>query len=251
MLRATVIEVAVEGIEGLLAAEEGGADRIELCASLLEGGLTPSAGVAIQALAVAKKPIHVMLRPRGGDFLYSEAEFACMLDDVSTFREIGVAGIVTGCLTSSGEIDEMRMTALAERAKPLSFNSHRAFDMTNDPFDALEALIRCGVERVLTSGQKATASDGADLIAALVDRAGGRIVVVGCGDLNPQNIADVLARTRVKEMHFIALKTTHSLISYRNKHITIRVEDLDRAYCHTVTDAELVSETIGAVHGAL
>ena len=159
-----LIEICVEGIDGLVAAQAAGADRAELCASLLEGGLTPSAGVVKQAVAVAMIPFYVIVRPRGGDFLYSELEFLTMIDDVRACREMGVAGVVVGCLTPDGRIDEARMSELVEAARPMKVTCHRAFDMTRDPEEAIEALVRCGVDRVLTSGQHDTALEGIDVL---------------------------------------------------------------------------------------
>ena len=155
-----LIEVCVEGVDGLVAAQDGGADRVELCASLLEGGLTPSLGVIRQAMKVATIPFHVIVRPRGGDFLYSGLEFESMLADVEACRGLGVPGVVVGCLTADGRIDEERMRRLVEAARPMSVTCHRAFDMTRDIPEAVEALIRCGVDRVLTSGQRDTAVEG-------------------------------------------------------------------------------------------
>ena len=176
-----LIEVCVEGIDGLLAAQAAGADRVELCASLVEGGITPSFGTVREALALATIPFHVIVRPRGGDFLYSAAEFASMVADVAALRDLGVAGVVVGCLSADGTIDEARMRALVEAAGPLAVTCHRAFDMTRDPAEALEALVRAGVGRVLTSGQRDTAAEGAELLAALVGQAGERIIILGCG----------------------------------------------------------------------
>jgi copper homeostasis protein len=241
-----LIEVCVEGIDGLVAAQEGGADRVELCAALIEGGITPSIGTVRQALAVAKIPFHVIVRPRGGDFLYSEREFGSMLDDVAALRDFGVAGVVVGCLRADGTIDEPRMAALAEAAGPLAVTCHRAFDMTRDPAEALEALVRCGVGRVLTSGQRDTAVEGADLLARLVRQAGGRIIVMACGGLDAGNIAGVLAATGVEEMHFAALKDVPSGMAYRNPNVGMGGTDLDREYRNTVTDAEAVAATIAA-----
>ena len=127
-----LIEVCVENTDGLVAAQRAGADRVELCASLLEGGLTPSWGMVEEAKRVATIPFHVIVRPRGGDFLYSEIEFAAMLADVEALRRLGVAGVVVGCLTARGEIDEDRMRVLVEAAGPLSVTCHRAFDMTRN-----------------------------------------------------------------------------------------------------------------------
>ncbi|RUU75294.1 copper homeostasis protein CutC, partial [Mesorhizobium sp. M7A.F.Ca.MR.362.00.0.0] len=156
-LRLPLIEICVEGIDGLLAAQAAGADRIELCASLIEGGITPSLGTVRAALEQASVPFHVMVRPRGGDFLYSETEYASMLADVSALRELGVPGVVFGCLNADGTMDEARMSELTQAAGPLNVTCHRAFDMTRDPAEALESLIRSKVGRVLTSGQRDTA----------------------------------------------------------------------------------------------
>ena len=241
-----LIEICVEGIDGLLAAQVAGADRVELCASLVEGGITPSLGTVRAALESATIPFHVIVRPRGGDCLYSETEYRSMLADVAALRDLGVAGVVVGCLNADGTIDEARMGALVEAAGPLAVTCHRAFDMTGDPAEALEALIRCKVGRVLTSGQRDTAVEGAGLLADLVRQAGGRIIILGCGALDPDNIAGVLAATGLTEMHFAALKDVPSDMAYRNPQVGMGGTDLDREYRTTVTDAALVAATIAA-----
>jgi copper homeostasis protein len=244
--KALLIEVCVEGIDGLLAAQEAGADRVELCASLVEGGITPSLGTVREALRLARIPFHVIVRPRGGDFLYSESEFASMVADVAALRELGVAGVVVGCLTADGEIDEPRMGALVEAAGPLNVTCHRAFDMTSDPKAALEALIRAGVGRVLTSGQRDTAVEGIDLLGALVKQAAGRIIILGCGALGPNDIGAVRAGTGLTELHFAALKDVPSAMRFRNPHVGMGGSDLDREYRNNVTDVALVAATIAA-----
>lgn len=245
--RQPLIEICVEGIDGLIAAQAAGADRVELCASLLEGGLTPSLGTVKASLALAKIPFHVIVRPRGGDFLYSEAEFVSMVADVEALRDIGVAGVVVGCLNADGTIDEARMRQLVDAAGPLNVTCHRAFDMTRDPYEALEALIRCGVGRVLTSGQRDTAEDGAGLLAELVKAAGDRIIIMGCGGLTPANISQIHGATNLPEMHFASLKDLPSAMVYRNPQVGMGGTDLDREYRNTVTDRDLVAQTIAAV----
>ncbi|MER9574454.1 copper homeostasis protein CutC [Mesorhizobium sp. M0189] len=244
--RLPLIEICVEGIDGLLAAQAAGADRVELCASLVEGGITPSFGTVRTALELATIPFHVIVRPRGGDFLYSEAEYRSMLADVRALAELGVAGVVIGCLAADGTIDEQRMSELAQAAGSLKVTCHRAFDMTRDPTEALESLIRCKVGRVLTSGQRDTALEGADLLADLVRQAGDRIIILGCGGLDPQNIAEVRRKTGVSEMHFAALKDVPSAMRYRNPKVGMGGTDLDREYRNTVTDEVLVAATIAA-----
>ncbi|MER8959191.1 MULTISPECIES: copper homeostasis protein CutC [unclassified Mesorhizobium] len=244
--RLPLIEICVEGIDGLLAAQAAGADRVELCASLIEGGITPSFGTVRAALELATIPFHVIVRPRGGDFLYSEAEYRSMLADVRALAELGVAGVVIGCLNADGTIDEQRMSELAQAAGSLNVTCHRAFDMTRDPTEALETLIRCKVGRVLTSGQRDTALEGADLLADLVRQAGDRIIILGCGGLDPENIGKVRRKTGLSEMHFAALKDVPSAMRYRNPRVGMGGTDLDREYRNTVTDEALVAATIAA-----
>jgi len=244
--RLPLIELCVEGIDGLLAAQAAGADRVELCASLVEGGITPSLGTVRAALELATVPFHVIVRPRGGDFLYSEAEYRSMLADVSALADLGVAGVVVGCLSADGTIDETRMSELVRAAGSLNVTCHRAFDMTRDPTEALEALIRCKVGRVLTSGQRDTALEGADLLAELVRQAGERIIILGCGGLDPDNIAEVHGKTGLREMHFAALADMPSAMRYRNPRVGMGGSDLDREYRTTVTDKTLVAATIAA-----
>lgn len=244
------IEICVEGIDGLVAAQTAGADRVELCASLLEGGLTPSLGVVREALKVASIPFHVIIRPRGGDFLYSELEFATMLDDVRAMKALGVAGVVIGCLTADGRIDEARTRALVEAARPLKVTCHRAFDMTANYREALEALVRCGVDRVLTSGQRDTAAEGIDILRETQAIADGRIVIMACGALDETNIAAIRQATGVDEMHFAALHTVKSGMAFRNPHVGMGGTAIEREYEITLTDVEAVRRTIAAARAA-
>ena len=238
------IEVCVENTDGLLTAQRAGADRVELCASLVEGGLTPSIGMIEGALERATIPFHVIVRPRGGDFLYSEVEFEAMRADVRHLRALGVAGVVVGCLTPGGAIDETRMRALVDDAGPLAVTCHRAFDMTADPIEALEALIRSGVGRVLTSGQHATAQAGTEVLQKIIEAAAGRIIVMACGGLDETNIAQIRKATGADEMHFAAPRTEPSPMTFRNPNIGMGGTDLDREYTNTVTDEAVVRRTI-------
>lgn len=240
------IEICVENTDGLIAAQNAGADRAELCASLLEGGLTPSVGVVREAQRVATIPFYVMVRPRGGDFLYSDIEYRSMLEDVKAFRDMGVAGVVFGCLTPEGTIDEARMSALVEAARPMKVTCHRAFDMTRDHREAIEALVRSGVDRVLTSGLHDTAIAGLDVLADTVKAAAGRIVVMGCGALDETNIAHVLDSTHVPEVHFAALTSEPSGMAFRNPAIGMGGTEIEREYTNTVTSEEAVRTIIAA-----
>jgi copper homeostasis protein len=186
-----IVEACVDSVESAIAAEKGGVQRVELCCSLLEGGLTPSAGTIALARKSLRIELQVIVRPRGGDFLYSAAEHDVMLRDIDTAKELGADGVVIGVLTASGEVDVERTRELLERARPMSVTFHRAFDMTRDPFAALDTLASLGIDRVLTSGQEESALEGLDLLKELVARAGDRIVVMVCGNLSEKNIARV------------------------------------------------------------
>ena len=246
-----LIEVCVEGPDGAVAAAEAGAQRVELCASLLEGGLTPSLGVLHATKAAVQVPVMAMVRPRGGDFLYSGLEFRAMLADVAAFRAAGADGVVIGCLTAEGAVDEARTEALVKAAGPLSVTFHRAFDMARDPEASLEALIRCGVHRVLTSGQCATALEGLKLLRKLAARAAGRIKVMGCG-IDMASAAEVV-RLGLPELHFAALQQIESAMVWRNLAVGMGGTSLDYEYRLTVTDPVQVRAMIAAAltaHGA-
>ncbi len=214
-----VFEVCVDSIESALAAERGGADRVELCSNLIEGGLTPSYGV----LKVARERLTIglmaMVRPRGGDFCYSEAEFAAMRHDVRMAKEAGADGVVFGVLTPDGHVDADRTRRLVADARPLPVTFHRAFDMTRDPFEALETLVELGVDRVLTSGQEPSVLEGLDLIGRLVERAAGRIVVMPGGGITDRNIARIRAGAAVSELHFAGGEPVESRMRFRNPRV--------------------------------
>jgi len=240
--------VCVEGVDGVRTAQDHGADRVELCAALSEGGLTPSLGTIRTAVSVASVPVHVIVRPRGGDFLYSEAEFQTMLEDVRLLREAGAQGVVTGCLTPEGAVDLARTRALVDAARPLSVTFHRAFDLTADPVQALEDLVACGVDRVLTSGQRPTAVLGADLLAALLRQAADRIIVLGCGGLRPGSVGEVLRQVPLREIHFSALQPVESAAVERGEPLNFGTQGEQR---RLVTSGEQVSATVAAARQAM
>jgi len=244
-----VYEVCVESVEAAQAAQTGGAHRVELCADLLEGGITPSAGTIVLARERLNIRLHVIIRPRGGDFCYTEAEYAVMLRDVETAKALGADGVVIGVLQPDGAIDTARTGALIAAARPMRVTFHRAFDVTRDPFEALETLIALGVERVLTSGQEASALEGADLIAELVRRAGERIIVMPGGGIRAGNVAKILAATGAHEIHFTAGASAESRMTFRNPRVTMGGALRPPEYEIAGTDAGRVAALIAASKG--
>jgi copper homeostasis protein len=214
-----ICEICVDSVAGVRAAKEAGAQRVELCADLLEGGITPSLGAIRQARTVAGIDLNVMIRPRGGDFLFNTDEFASMRADIETAKAEGANGIVIGLLTTAGEIDVGRTRELVALARPLSVTFHRAFDVAADPFRALEALIELGVDRVLTSGQEANVLEGLPLIVELMKRAGDRVVIMPGGGITARNVERIVAAARPREIHFAALEPVESGMKFRRAHV--------------------------------
>ena len=197
-----LLEVAIASPDDAQAAEQGGADRLELNAALLLGGLTPSLGALIEARARCALPIVAMVRPRGGGFAYSEADFLAMRRDVDLFLGHGADGVAFGCLDETGRIDEGRCRQVVAQVGPdRQAVFHRAFDVTPDAFAALETLIGLGFRRVMTSGQEETAYAGAARIAEMIARAAGRIEVLPAGGINRFTLDDVLTRTGCDQVH--------------------------------------------------
>jgi copper homeostasis protein len=242
-----IVEACVDSVESAVAAEKGGADRVELCCALLEGGLTPSAGAIELARKRLRIGLQVMIRPRGGDFLYTEAEYDVMRRDVDTARELGADGVVIGLLTPSGELDVERTRELVERARPLSVTFHRAFDMTRDPFAALDALASLGIDRVLTSGQEESALEGLELLEELVARAGDRIVVLVCGNLTEKNIARVARETGAKELHVTGFADVESGMRFRNPRVYMGGLLRPPEYSRSITSADRIAALVRGI----
>ena len=201
MKSTVLLEICVDSVQSAVAAEEGGARRVELCCNLPSGGLTPSAGLIAMVRQRVPIALHVMIRPRPGDFCYDPDEFAAMKRDVLMARELGADGVVFGILMESGQIDSERTRCLVEMARPLSTTFHRAFDMCIDIDKALELLVATGVDRILTSGSASRAEDGAATIAHLVSVAQNRITIMAGGGIRENNVARVIAATGIRELH--------------------------------------------------
>lgn len=196
-----IIEIVCCAVEDCRIAEAGGADRIELCGGLEVGGMTPSIGMVEAALEATSLPLMIMIRPRGGGFDYTPDEFDTMLRDIERVRQIGAKGVVFGVLDATGAIDEARLGALVEASGSMETMHHRAFDVTPDPFVALEQIIAAGVTRLLTSGRKNTALEGAPLLKQLHERAGDRIEINPAGGIRPENAREVIAATGLPRIH--------------------------------------------------
>lgn len=212
-------EVCLESVESVIAAQAGGADRVEFCADLFEGGTTPSLGAFKTARRHTTITMMVMIRPRGGDFCYSDLEFETMVEDVKLFKEAGADGVVFGILKPDGTIDTERTRTLIEHARPMQVTFHRAFDMTPDANAALESLIELGVDRVLTSGQEASVMEGQLLLRELVQQAGDRIIVMPGAGITERNFAYLHQQVGAKEYHIFVPSAVQSKMEYRPGHI--------------------------------
>ena len=244
-----LLEICLDSAESAAAAERGGADRVELCAGLPEGGTTPSAGMIA---AVRKKiaiGLQVMIRPRGGDFCYSEEEFGVMQRDILIAKQLGANGVVFGILNLDGTVDKDRMRRLLELARPLNVTCHRAFDMSCDLSQALDDLIEAGVDRVLTSGGKKSAVDAMPTLAQLVQQSHGRISVMACGELSVASVKAVIAYTNVREVHAGLGTAVTSVMKFRNQKIAMGTL-ADSEYQHLVVTESSVRELRTAVDGA-
>jgi Uncharacterized protein involved in copper resistance len=214
-----VVEIVVYNLESALKAQEGGADRIELCDNPGEGGTTPSAGIIEIVRQNVSLDLYVMIRPRGGDFLYSNYDFHSMKRDISQCQKLSVDGLVFGILNPDGTIDKKRCQELITRCRPLKVTCHRAFDMCRDPFEALQDCIEAGFDRILTSGREPQALKGAALIAELVKKADGRIKIMAGSGVNEENVEEIVRSTGVQEIHFSAMTFRESGMQYINEKI--------------------------------
>lgn len=245
MSRKSKIEICANSVESAIKAQEGGAYRVELCAGIPEGGTTPPFGdmrMARQMLHQTK--LHVIIRPRGGDFLYSPLEQEIMLHDIKVARQLGADGVVFGCLTAEGDVDMAAMKKLMNAVGDMNVTFHRAFDMCKDPFKALEQIIELGCTRILTSGQESNAVKGIPLLKELVKQADGRIIIMpGCG-VNPGNIKQIAEETNATEFHFSGRSSYESDMIFRNPKVsmggTVKIEEYQR----DITNPEIVKAAL-------
>jgi copper homeostasis protein len=229
------LEIIGFNIESCMAAQNAGADRIELCDGPGEGGTTPSYGFIETARKVLNIDLYVMIRPRGGDFLYTIEEFEIMKADVAICKELGCDGIVFGILTKDGKVDKRRCKEIIDLAYPLEATFHRAFDRVADPFEALEEIVELGFERILTSGLKQKAEEGRQTIFELIIKANDRIIIMPGSGITSENVVSMAESTGAKELHSSASILEESKTGYKNPamnesltHVTVNNEEVSK-----------------------
>ena len=225
-----MLEICIDGVASARAAAAGGADRVELCANLPEGGTTPSAGMIREVRAAFRGGLMVIIRPRGYDFLYSGEEMAVMLHDIRLAQELGADGVVIGCLTAEGRVDRERCARLLEAAGKSDVTFHRAFDMTRDLPEALEDIASLGIRRVLTSGGAPDVPSGRSVIQDLVRRAGDRVSIMPGGGVTESNLGDIVRGTGVREIHLSARGDVRSGMKFRNERCSMGTFSNGREY---------------------
>ena len=241
-----LVEACVDTVASALAAEAGGAGRVELCADLVEGGTTPSAGTIAYARERLGLPLFVIVRPRGGDFLADADEVAVMRRDVEEARRLGADGVVIGALTPEGRVDVAITGALADAARPMQVTFHRAFDAARDPAEALEALVALGIDRVLTSGGAASALEGVATLRALVGQAAERLEVLAGGGLTAATVGPVVSASGVREVHVRGVDRVESAMRFRRDGVTVGKPYVPDDFSRVVTSAQRIREVVAA-----
>jgi copper homeostasis protein len=241
-----LLEICVDSVESAVASERGGADRVELCAGLPEGGTTPSAGMIAGVRKKIGIGLQVMIRPRGGDFCYNADEFSIMQRDILIAKQLGASGVVFGILNTDGHVDKDRMRQLLDIARPLQVTCHRAFDMARDMEQALDDLMEVGADRVLTSGGKKSAVDAMPTLKHLVQQAHGQISVMACGELSIANVKAVISYSNVTEVHAGLGTSVTSAMKFRNQKLEMG-SLTNSEYQHVVVTESSVRELRAAI----
>ncbi|MGY4384189.1 copper homeostasis protein [Pedobacter sp. UYP24] len=242
------MEVCANSLSSAIEAERGGATRVELCDNLLEGGTTPSFAQIKLAKSILKIEVYPIIRPRGGDFLYTDLEFDVMKVDIIECKKLNCNGVVFGILTAEGDIDVGRCAELVEMSKPMLATFHRAFDMCKDQFKALEQIISLGFSRILTSGGEETAIKGIVRLSELVEKASGRISIMPGSGISVENISKLISETGVKEFHGSAKSIVQSKMKYKNPKLNMGA-DRDE-FAIEITSANTVKNLIELANSA-
>jgi len=243
-----ITEVVVFSVEGAIAAQNGCADRVELCENVHDGGTTPSYGTIVQTRKNISIQLHVMIRPRSGDFLYSDLEFETMKSDIELCKTLGVDGVVFGILNLDAGIDKNRCKLLVEHAKPMTSNFHRAFDRTKNPLLALEDVIECGFVRILTSGQKPSALEGISLISELNCLAENRIIIMPGGGVRIDNVLEIMEKSGAIEFHTSARNIKYSKMKYRKNPLAMGSDFKLNEFEILGTDITAIKQFVGKIN---
>lgn len=243
-----LVEACVDSVASAVSAQEGGAGRVELCDNLVEGGTTPSAGTIAACRARLHIPLFVMIRPRGGDFLYSEIEREVMRHDIEQARRLGADGVVFGALCPDGSLDADCVGELMGHCQGLGVTFHRAFDVCRDPVETLEGLVTLGLQRILTSGQVPKAEEGQGAIAAFVRQAAGRIGILAGGGVNEGNAARIVSATGVREIHVRGVVQRASAMVHRNTRVPMGAAYTPDEFVLTVTDPARIRAVVDRVN---
>lgn len=235
-----ILEICAINLESAIAAEKGGASRIELCDNIIEGGTTPSAATIKLAVEYLSIPVNVLIRPRGGDFIYSDLEFENIIEDIKYCKSIGVSGIVIGVLNSDSSIDIKRTKQLVELANPMKVTFHRAFDLCKDVFQSMEDIISTGAIRILTSGQQQSAEKGISLLKKLQSKSNNRIIIMPGGGVSIKNVEHIIAATSVSEIHMSAKTKVPTKMDLHQYNITLSGGDFANEKHHYSSDYNLV-----------
>lgn len=238
------LEICANSVASCIAAERGGADRVELCVGVADGGITPSYGEIAIARANISIGLNVLIRPRGGDFIYSTIEVKTMLHDIEMVRRLGADGVVIGALNPNGTVNMPICRELIEAAAGMSITFHRSFDMCKSPMEALEQIVELGCDRILTSGASFTAEDGIPVISSLVKAAGNRVIIMPGGGIRQHNILRIASETGANEFHTSARTLVSSQMQYRNLNVAMGGNSNADEYVTEVTDENKVSQIV-------
>ena len=244
------LEICANSVQSCIEAQKGGAYRVELCAAIPEGGTTPSYGdIAVARELLNETKLNVIIRPRGGDFLYSELEHKIMVKDIEMCRQLGVDGVVIGCLTPDGDVDMPRCGELIGAAGEMDVTFHRAFDKCSDPFKSLEDIISLGCSRILTSGQQPKAEQGVELLKKLVKKAGSRIIIMPGSGINEDNIVKIASETGAVEFHLSAREAVESKMKFKNSAVSMGGTNITiNEFEQLITSAEKVKNTLNILN---
>lgn len=237
----SILEICVDSVESAIAAAEGGADRLELCSNLVIGGTTPSAALFKEIRKVTNIPIRALIRPRFGDFCYTDYEFSIIREEVRMFKELGADGVVIGILKNDGSLDMQRMKVLMEDAEGISVTLHRAFDVCANPYETLEQAKELGVDTILTSGQKNNCLEGKELLKELVSLAGEDINILAGSGVNAEAISELAPYTKANCFHMSGKINVESAMNYRKDDVTMGLPIMSE-YIIWRTDKAIISD---------